>query len=176
MPITIPANIELAKRFLPIKPVLFFRFCFVFIYLLNNYCSICSQVLFDNSLKNIDGFQEGNISKEEIENKITQHAQDYHFAAAQDVTGVFYKSECALCGSQMLSVYNSENPSVVYCHECWFSDKWDVMSYGRDYVFSKPFFTQFQSLRLSVPQANLCRDNFILSEYCNYGLDFKDCY
>jgi len=32
----------------------------------NNYCSICSQVLFDNSLKNIDGFQEGNISKEEI--------------------------------------------------------------------------------------------------------------
>lgn len=33
------------------------------------------------------------VSKEEIENKITQHAQDYHFAAAQDVTGVFYKSE-----------------------------------------------------------------------------------
>lgn len=32
----------------------------------NNYCSICSQVLFDDSLKNIDEFKDGNISKEEI--------------------------------------------------------------------------------------------------------------
>jgi hypothetical protein len=31
-----------------------------------NYCSICSQLAFDNSLKNIEGFESGVISKDEL--------------------------------------------------------------------------------------------------------------
>src|SRR3989344_2559550 len=45
-----------------------------------------------------------------------------------------------------------------------------------DYAFSKPFFTQWRELQESVPRVNLYRDNFILSDYCNYGLDLKECY
>ncbi|MBI2627610.1 hypothetical protein HYW72_01635 [Candidatus Nomurabacteria bacterium] len=89
---------------------------------------------------------------------------------------VFYKRECALCQKSIIGLYHKERPYIVYCYDCWFSDKWDVMSYKRDYDFSIPFFTQFQSLQRTVPRANLYRDNFVLSDYCNYGLDFKECY
>mgnify|MGYP001572455270 CR=1 FL=1 len=76
----------------------------------------------------------------------------------------------------MICLYHPKHPYIVYCYECWFSDKWDVMSYGRDYDFSIPFFIQFQMLQKAVPRANLYRDNFVSSDYCNYGLDFKECY
>ncbi|OGI94123.1 hypothetical protein A3A03_01570 [Candidatus Nomurabacteria bacterium RIFCSPLOWO2_01_FULL_40_18] len=50
------------------------------------------------------------------------------------------------------------------------------MTYGHEYDFSIPFFNQFHSLQSEVPKANLHQTNFIRSEYCNYGLDFKECY
>ncbi len=76
----------------------------------------------------------------------------------------------------MIALYSKDKNYTVYCYECWFSDKWDIMSYGKDYDFSKPFFEQFKSLQTSIPRANLYRDNFISSDYCNYGRDFKECY
>jgi hypothetical protein len=39
----------------------------------NNYCSICSQVLFDNSLNNIDGAKDGKISKEGLYTYMSQN-------------------------------------------------------------------------------------------------------
>ena len=89
---------------------------------------------------------------------------------------VFYRRECALCKKSVLSVYNNERPYTVYCKECWLSDKWDPITYGQEYDFSKPFFEQFKELQTKVPRANLYQTNFISSEYCNYGLDFKECY
>ena len=89
---------------------------------------------------------------------------------------VFYRRECALCEKQILTVYNKERPYIIYCRECWLSDKWDPMDYGREYDFSIPFFSQFHLLQTSIPKANLYQTNFISSEYCNYGLDFKECY
>jgi hypothetical protein len=76
----------------------------------------------------------------------------------------------------MLSVYNKDRPFTIYCRECWLSDKWDPMSYGREYDFSKPFFEQFSELQRKVPRANLYQTNFIQSDYCNYGKDLKECY
>jgi len=89
---------------------------------------------------------------------------------------VFSRRECDLCKKSMISLYTKDKPYTVYCYECWFSDKWDVMSYGVDYDFSTPFFQQFYELEKRVPRANLYRDNFINSDYCNYGNDFKECY
>jgi len=89
---------------------------------------------------------------------------------------VFYKRECALCKKTLLAIYNKERPYNIYCRDCWLSDKWDPTSYGREYDFSIPFFSQFRSLQSKVPRVNLYRDNFVLSDYCNYGLDFKECY
>jgi len=89
---------------------------------------------------------------------------------------VFYRGECVLCNKSLLSLYNKESRFTVYCRECWLSDKWDPLEYGRGYDFSISFFEQFKSLQHSVPRANLYQTNFISSEYCNYGLDFKECY
>ncbi len=89
---------------------------------------------------------------------------------------VFYKCECALCKKSLLSLYNKESPYTVYCKDCWYSDKWDPMDYGSKYDFSIPFFSQFRFLQNKVPRANLYQTNFVSSEYCNYGLNFKDCY
>src|SRR5665647_1715273 len=89
---------------------------------------------------------------------------------------VFYRRECALCKKSLLSVYNKERPYIIYCRDCWYSDKWNPTDYGREYDFSIPFFSQFCSLKSKVPKNNLHQTNFISSEYCNYGLDFKECY
>lgn len=39
----------------------------------NNYCSICSQVLFDDSLKEVPGFEDGTISKDRLYIYLTEH-------------------------------------------------------------------------------------------------------
>ena len=89
---------------------------------------------------------------------------------------VFYKRDCGLCGKSMLSLYHKDKPFVVYCRDCWLSDKWDPTTYGEEYDFSQPFFNQFKSLQSKVPRSNMYQTNFVSSEYCNYGLDFKECY
>src|SRR3989344_696328 len=89
---------------------------------------------------------------------------------------VFYRRECALCKKSLLSVYSKERPFTIYCRECWLSDKWDPIDFGCEYDFSISFFSQFSSLQVKIPRANLYQTNFISSEYCNYGLDFKECY
>lgn len=89
---------------------------------------------------------------------------------------VFYRRECKMCSKQILSVYSKDKLFTVFCRECWLSDKWNPVDYGQDYDFSKPFFEQFKELQTKVPRANLYQTNFVSSEYCNYGLDFKECY
>jgi len=89
---------------------------------------------------------------------------------------VFYRRSCDLCKQPLLTIYNDKQPFTIYCRDCWLSDKWDPMEYGREYDFSRPFFEQFRTLQEKAPRINLYRDNFIASDYCNYGLDFKDCY
>src|SRR3989344_9230676 len=75
---------------------------------------------------------------------------------------VFYKRECLMCKKSMLSIYHPQNPYVIYCKECWLSDKWNPLDYGNDYDFSKPFFEQFHKLQKSVPRSNMYQTNFVL--------------
>ncbi len=89
---------------------------------------------------------------------------------------VFYRRECEMCKKNVLSVYSKAKNYVVYCRDCWLSDKWDPLDYGRDYDFTRPFFVQFAELQSKVPRSNLYQTNFVNSEYCNYGRDFRECY
>ena len=48
-----------------------------------NYCSICSQIAFDNSLSNIQGISEGKISKDELYNYLAKNnvsGEDYTYS------------------------------------------------------------------------------------------------
>ena len=78
----------------------------------------------------------------------------------------------------MLSIYSKDTPFKVYCHNCWWSDKWNPMDYGRDYDFSKPFFQQFREFLELVPQSALqtMYTTFVNSDYCNIASYLKNCY
>lgn len=87
-----------------------------------------------------------------------------------------YPRNCDLCKKSMIAMYPKDSVFTVYCIDCWWSDKWDASSYGRDYDFSKPFFTQFHELLKAVPRLNPAVAHVVNSDYCNYVADAKDCY
>jgi len=87
-----------------------------------------------------------------------------------------YKRTCDLCSKKMISIYKEGSPYKAYCLDCWWSDKWDPLEYGRDYDFNRPFFEQFQELQNEVPHMTLLQVQNDNSEYTNYVSNLKDCY
>ena len=88
----------------------------------------------------------------------------------------FYKDTCKLCGRSVISMHAPDGPFTIYCRECWFSDKWDPMDYGREYDFDRPFFVQYRELMEAVPRPSLTGTNMVNSEYCSGGKSCKNCY
>ena len=98
---------------------------------------------------------------------------------AQKNNMTLYNRKCDLCGKSSISLFNPDSGFIVYCNKCWWSDKWDPKSYGVDYDFSKPFFTQFKKLAKKVPQMAMINDDDIASINCEYTSDWwfsKNCY
>src|SRR3989344_3307971 len=92
---------------------------------------------------------------------------------------ILFKKESVMEGGvkkSMLSMYAPETDLNTYDQKYWWSDAWDVLDYGRDYDFSKPFFTQFSELLHRVPLLALSNSNAVNSEYCNVADQSKDCY
>ncbi len=87
-----------------------------------------------------------------------------------------YKRSCSLCGKQMIAIYPPDAKFPVYCRSCWFSDNWDSLKYGRNYDFSKPFFSQFKRLLNDVPRVALQVDKCVDCEYTNQIVNCKSCY
>ncbi len=87
-----------------------------------------------------------------------------------------YKRQCDMCGKSIISMFQQETPFTVYCYSCWWSDKWDVLSYAQKYDFEKSFFEQFQNLNRLVPKLSLYNVKSINSEYCNFDIGDKNCY
>ena len=74
-------------------------------------------------------------------------------------------------------IFPKESPFPVYCRECWWSDKWDAVSYGKDFDFSKSFFEQYHELLKTVPSIGIVKQgNNINSEYANRSSDNKNSY
>lgn len=87
-----------------------------------------------------------------------------------------YKRPCDMCKAKKIMMFPRESPYAVYCVECWWSDKWDASSFGRDYDFSCPFFAQFKELYLEVPRPGVIQQTNVRSEYTNRTSMNKDCY
>lgn len=73
-------------------------------------------------------------------------------------------------------MYKAEAPFPVYCHDCWWSDKWNPLDYGVDYDFATPFFEQIKKLLKVVPRAASYETKNELCSYCNYATHNKGCY
>ncbi|MCR4328153.1 MAG: hypothetical protein NUV53_01410, partial [Patescibacteria group bacterium] len=87
-----------------------------------------------------------------------------------------YKRTCGLCGDALLSVYHSQSPYTVYCAPCWWSDTWDPLSSGKEYDFTKPFFTQYEELFKNVPRIALEGKNSLNCDYANYLENVRNVY
>jgi len=87
-----------------------------------------------------------------------------------------YHRECGLCKKSLISMY-SDDSVPVYCNECWYGDKWDSFSYGKEYDFSKPFFIQLKELFQIVPRLyRFAYRNLINSDFINFARDDKNVY
>ena len=88
-----------------------------------------------------------------------------------------FKRKCDLCGKEIISLAHRDWSYKIYCVNCWWSDKWDPLDYGRDYDFSQPFFEQFNELLHQTPRLGLEMDNTnVSSPYINYAGHVKNCY
>lgn len=83
---------------------------------------------------------------------------------------------CKMCGKSIVSIQAKEDPFAVYCRDCWYSDKWDPLDYGRDYDFSKPFFRQYRELMEAVPRPALTGSNMVNSDFSHACESCKNCH
>lgn len=87
-----------------------------------------------------------------------------------------YRRTCDLCHREMISMYAPNRSFNVYCPECFYSDRWDPLSYGRAYDFDRTFFDQWISLQRAIPHLSLLQEKTVNSPWINYELDAKNCY
>lgn len=88
-----------------------------------------------------------------------------------------YKRKCDLCYKDFLSIYRPDLPYTVYCHDCFFSDRWDMFVSGMEYDSSRSFFDQFRELSLKAPKLGiLVSKDAENSEYNNHLSRAKNCY
>lgn len=87
-----------------------------------------------------------------------------------------YKRKCQLCDKDIVSIYSPDKPFTIYCQSCYWSDKNDPKSFGKEYDFTRPFLDQFKELQLKVPRIALLSKNSENSEYTNHAGDNKNCY
>ena len=87
-----------------------------------------------------------------------------------------YKRKSDKSGKELITLYSPEKPYTVYDKDEWWADDWDPRDFGQDVDFSRPFFEQFQELRLKVPRACLFTSKEENSYYTNHSLNMKNCY
>lgn len=89
-----------------------------------------------------------------------------------------FKRKCDLCGEEKISMYHPDDPYIVYCTQCWWSDKWDARDYAMDYDPNRNFFEQWNELLHKTPIFGLSTDKITteLSPYTNHVGDSKNCY
>jgi len=89
-----------------------------------------------------------------------------------------FKRKCDLCGENGICKYEPSAPFIVYCHKCWWSDKWDSSNFTKDIDFSKPFLEQFNELFHQTPIIGLSIDTITgkLSPYVNHCDNTKNSY
>ncbi|MEK7539453.1 MAG: hypothetical protein AAB595_02345 [Patescibacteria group bacterium] len=91
-----------------------------------------------------------------------------------------YNRICNLCSRSIISMYNPNSLYVVYCNECWVSDKWDPYSYALDYDSKISFFDQFNELIKKVSKSatfsSAATGSNVNSEYTNFAGGNKDSY
>ncbi len=115
---------------------------------------------------------------EQVKSPIPEYCPDCRMARRLAFRNerTLYKRVCDLCKNDGVSLYPSGTVFPVYCHKCWWSDKWDPRDFAMDYAPSRPFLEQFQELQNKVPRIALLVIDSVRSDYTNNAGENKDCY
>lgn len=87
-----------------------------------------------------------------------------------------YSRKCDMCKKSIISNFSEDKPNKIYCYDCWWSDKWDPMSYGRDFDFNKKFFEQIKDLISDVPMWSATVVDCDNCDYSNHNWSCKNSY
>ena len=87
-----------------------------------------------------------------------------------------HKRDCDLSGKQLVTFYSPDKKYKVYDQREWWSDKWDPMSFGKDFDEGKSFFEQFDELLREVPRISLIITNSENSDFSSFSSELKNCY
>lgn len=87
-----------------------------------------------------------------------------------------YKRKCDLCKKDAISVYPSDTIFPVYCHQCWWGDGWNPITFGVKYDNSKPFLEQYAELKNKIPRIALLVIESVNSDYTSNSGYNKNCY
>lgn len=87
-----------------------------------------------------------------------------------------YRRRCDLCKAEVVSVYAPDAPYKAFCTSCWWSDRWDPLSFGRAFDPQRPFFEQYRELLLAVPKITLMHMHSENAEYVAYSIHYKNSY
>lgn len=52
---------------------------------------------------------------------------------------VLHRNVCAKTGKKIITGFAPDSDLKVYDREIWWSDDWDPMAYGKDYIFNQPY-------------------------------------
>jgi len=83
---------------------------------------------------------------------------------------------CAKTGKKIISGFAPDSGFKIYDRDVWWSDDWDIMVYGADYDFSKPFFKQWEELFKYVPHPAVFNTQTVNCDYTQYTGNMKNAY
>jgi len=87
-----------------------------------------------------------------------------------------YKRSSSKSGKMIISMYHEKQPFPVWTSEEWFTDDWDAIDYGKDFDFSRTFFSQYKELLDTVPRYALMVTSSPNCGYCNVAHRSSNCY
>lgn len=87
-----------------------------------------------------------------------------------------HRATCAATGKSLISGFHPDAGYTIYERDYWWSDSWDPTSFGQDYDFSKPFFTQFDELMHRVPHPAVFNSRTTNCNYTQHTGEYKDGY
>lgn len=87
-----------------------------------------------------------------------------------------YENKCSLCDRAVVSIYSPDKKFKVLCADCYWSDRWNRLESGRDYVEGKSFFAQYKDLMSNTYLLTLFATNCENCEFVNQEMHSSNCY
>lgn len=88
----------------------------------------------------------------------------------------YYRNTCSLCKKSLISIYSPDKKIPVLCDDCFWSDQFDPLQYGRDIDFSRSFIDQFAEMKKCVPRLAIYHTQSENAEYTVHSSRNRNCY